>query len=464
MSNPPFNLKVLDALERDFDRALDVTRDLAHKWVALQNLTHMDPMDSPEISPYLPEAINEFEKAYKIDEQDGDAIHHLAIAYHARAWDNEFSDPYKASEYWEKALNYWEILRKNRPFWEALAKKGTALAKNFELDVLETFRQNLMEPLLETHADFVLYYINRQKSSSARRHVQVVQKASIPPASRQDFAKLVYKKLSLPLDRYEQKADFDNALKILDQFLELFPRYIPALERYLTVSRRCLVERSPYNSAQPILELDQRTIRHWSRLKKILADQPDLAAQHAAASTIIMDCACHFADEYFRYSNTVDGTTTPQDFPLHVSLKNDVWEVYARVIEWLITLELSQAAYIDNQDLLIAAFGRQVRRMVIGHNNNHPDVVNNRAAIDEKLQTCTALKDVVEDHETLDHCYVQLLRMRVMLFKKSFEESQDRQFLKYALTDCEAILDYDPAAKDIQSMRDSILKWLQANS
>ncbi len=78
------------------------------------------------------------------------SLHHLAIMYHARAFDRELSDrPGSADPDWRQALELWHRLWDTPLFWDELAASA-------DPDAVAAAREALPERLLQVHFDIAL--------------------------------------------------------------------------------------------------------------------------------------------------------------------------------------------------------------------------------------------------------------------------------------------------------------------
>src|SRR5690348_10849712 len=93
----------------------------ARAWEALQE---RDAEGQPRgARPYADVALAELLEAHAHDPEDIGVVHHLAIAYHARAWDWELAGDRRATDEWERALNHWHTVAVAREFWDGLKEK-----------------------------------------------------------------------------------------------------------------------------------------------------------------------------------------------------------------------------------------------------------------------------------------------------------------------------------------------------
>ncbi len=264
--NQYLNRQDLIQVINDLGEALRSTEQKSQKWQAWQQLHVTNEQGVEIIKPYTPEIITTLEASYALDENDYDVIHHLAIAYHAMAWDFELCESDRASDAWKKALFYWRKLQANGAFWQDLCAKGESLGTEFKKNEVEAFRHNLMQYLLEIHVDFIRHYYEQKRSDSASRHIELIKQARISPAIRKKLGVLVYEAMTSTVPNIAEEGDFKDALSILDDFLNLFPSYLPALQQYLEITTRWFNQMSPSSQWQEILELDEKVSPRWDAL------------------------------------------------------------------------------------------------------------------------------------------------------------------------------------------------------
>jgi len=255
-------------LLQDIEEAMQSTLQRAGKWRGWQALCQTNPYGYT-VLPYSEAALAEFEKAYTFDEQDGDVLHHLAIAYHAQAWDAELRGDFDvADRSWKQALFYWKSLQSCSTFWQALIEKGRAL-NGFDPQNIEGFRQNLLTYLLEIHVEFIRYYYEQNQTSLAARHINIIQHARIPPAARKQLEALVYQALSEFIPNLLADGRYADALKRLDDCLQLIPNHPPLLTTYLETAQEW-VQQLPDDCEWTTLDnLNQHTPGYWDALQAI---------------------------------------------------------------------------------------------------------------------------------------------------------------------------------------------------
>ena len=255
------------------------------KWQAWQRLQFIDETGLASIVPYTPASLGILENAYAMDENDGGLIHHLAIAYHAMAWDIELDQPENAVESWEKALFYWRKLQTCEIFWKNLYAKGKLLGLEFDQPAIEDVRHNLIIYLLEIHIEFIRHLIGSKRYDQASRHIEIIRRSRIPVAIRKELAGLVYESMIMHVPNLVAEGNFSDALCTLDSFLNLFPSHQTALQNYLENSRQWIKQLSPLTDWQEILNLIQRLSPKWEKLHNLNSLSNDLAMANALGDT-----------------------------------------------------------------------------------------------------------------------------------------------------------------------------------
>jgi hypothetical protein len=231
--------------------------------------------------PYTDHALAELAAAHKHDPDDIGVVHHLAIAHHARAWDMELrSDPQAAIE-WERALGYWRTVAASAGFWAGLKDKLLACDPEADPAWLTAVRQNLLEDLLDIHVDFVRYYCEGDSPGRATEHVEIVKRASLPPAVKKWLVGKVYSAMTGAVPEAKAMRAYASALASIERFLALFPDYLPALRLYAEVCKDYLAPMSFQNSWDDIVRLGTQAEPYMHRLDTHAESGDDPLAQAA---------------------------------------------------------------------------------------------------------------------------------------------------------------------------------------
>jgi hypothetical protein len=313
-------------------RVLETAEKRSLGWKAWQKLQVTDETGVTTLHPHTPEAAAILEKAHHWNEEDHHIIHHLAIAYHSLAWDLELQDPARALPVWEKALYYWKKLQNNAAFWQELSVKGRSLGSGFDEETIHRYRKNLMRPLLEIHARFILHYYETQNAHQAAGHIRLIRKAHISPADRKHFEKLVYDAMTSTVPNMVSKGHFLDALAILDDFLELYPSYPPALQRCLEIAKQQLEQLSPASQWSSILQLDSRITKKWNKLNKT-----DHLQSYPLAQSALLTLAETLAKKHLAKANSLRNLRIPKNDTTKSTEKLECSEYkgYKYAIQWL---------------------------------------------------------------------------------------------------------------------------------
>jgi len=238
-------------------RELATRSHLAKAWEMLQERDREGNPKGP--LPYTDEALEEFRLAHEAYPQDLGIIHHLAIGHHARAWDRELAGAPGAFDDWKRALGYWHMLAAG-DFWSGLKQKLKAIDPQADAAVIDEARRNLDEDLLNVHVDFVRYYCELGRGERAAAHVEIVRRATIPPAVKMRLIERVYAAMTGSVAEAVGLGAYESALAPIEQFLGLFPEaaYLPALRRHAEICKAWLSRLSHKDNWDEILELAGR--------------------------------------------------------------------------------------------------------------------------------------------------------------------------------------------------------------
>ncbi len=191
---------------------------------------------TPEI--YSEKAFEIWSNAYSEDNNDTEAIHHLAIMHHCRAIDLEESDDPSSSDHdWNEATRLWNQLWLSDPFWEKLAERAH---KDGKKKIIKELREQLPVKLLRIHYDIAL---DPQTSMSrANFHVSHALSSPFPDDSKELARNQAYEEIAALLpDNIWQPGDLEveearSALDIIKSFLEKDPKCCHALMDSINIS------------------------------------------------------------------------------------------------------------------------------------------------------------------------------------------------------------------------------------
>jgi len=227
---------------------------------------------------------------YDRDPDNPALVHHLAIAFHARAWDLELAGDPRAAQEWESALDFWRRLASSEPFWLRLAAQLQAADPNGTHDVLIESRRNLLEHLLDIHIDFIRHYVESEAPERAVTHIEIIRRARIPPALKKLLVSKVYDVIAAPVLQACASGDLDHALMALERFLDLFPDHLLALRAYCQTARQSVQRMSYLQDWDNIAVLSRRASPRCEGLSK----HPDIR-DDAAARAALEELASEFS-------------------------------------------------------------------------------------------------------------------------------------------------------------------------
>lgn len=273
--------------------AVRVARDrrrLAEAWELLQERTP----DGAVLGPlaYTDEALVVLRQLLADEPDNHDALAHLALARHARAWDSELEGRPEAKAEWREALELWRRLGRAGGFWEELetALADPDLAAAEAPHALRDARAALMEHLLGIHVGFVRQYVETQQTDRAVAHLELVRQAAIAPAAKKRLIVRVYEAM-VGVALSEGSLRGAAALAAIQRFCDLFPDHFPALEALLRAGLELLSGWSYQDDAQwrSIRQLDTQLRAGAARLVKhpALPDAP-------LAQATLCELAYHF--------------------------------------------------------------------------------------------------------------------------------------------------------------------------
>lgn len=329
-----FSFKSLDwestsAITKKLETMILDAEKMSPKWIAWQKLKSVDEFGIEKISPYHKDAIETLEAYLSIDQDDPDAIHHLAIAYHAMAWDLELADSSPAFDCWKKALFFWRKLQNNRHFWIKLKNEIKSLDKEADHSSVEFFRKNLLNQLLEVHAEFIQHYYETKQYDRAGNHIKLIRQARISPADKKKLTQFVYEALASSVPKIVHEGKYSAGLDIIDRFLSLFPNYIPALQTYLETARLWLEQLSPSKNYSDIDHIEKRVLSRWESLNTSddLRRYPSAQAELVNLAAMMGNKYCLIAEILQRKDNEISRSTE--------MLNSKEYHAHEKAVHWL---------------------------------------------------------------------------------------------------------------------------------
>jgi hypothetical protein len=244
---------------------------LSRAWEQLQERDAEGDPQGP--LPYTEPALGELAVAHARDPEDIGVVHHLAIAHHARAWDLELAGGGWAAREWERALGYWRVIAASAEFWNRLERKYRECDPEAAASPVAALRRDLLEDLLDVHVDFIRRYSESQTPDRANAHLEIVRRASIPPAVRRRLTDKVFDAMTGSVPEAKATRNFESALTLIERFLALFPDHLPALRMHAEIGEDLISGLSYKDNWDEIVAAEQRARPHAGRL----AEHPDLA-------------------------------------------------------------------------------------------------------------------------------------------------------------------------------------------
>jgi tetratricopeptide (TPR) repeat protein len=186
--------------------------------------------------PYHEEAFRIWEGLLHRFPGDFQTAHHLAIMYHARAFDlEEGPDPGTADADWQRALELWHLLWSTDEFWSDLANE-------LDADVQDPFpevRAGWPEQLLQVHFDIA--FAENTKHNRARRHIRLALDSPFAQEVKEKIRLRAYERTVghlLPVVWEPETVDGPTlvpALKAIRGYLDLDEEFLPALSDMLSL-------------------------------------------------------------------------------------------------------------------------------------------------------------------------------------------------------------------------------------
>lgn len=182
-------------------------------------------------------AENEWLKIYKENPRDWIACHHLAILYHARAFDLEMEGKeQEATMAWENALKYWQ---KSIEHAEPVASIRSLL-QNLERykeghdRELAALSEKMVHDLLAIHHRWYDYYISRKKEEQAERHYSILEKVPLEekhPILQSIYEKNYGSKVAELSKRFKNKKDEKSRIQLAEEVERFYKRIKPISRR-----------------------------------------------------------------------------------------------------------------------------------------------------------------------------------------------------------------------------------------
>lgn len=438
----------LTAALHDLAGVLQAVQQGSQPWQGWRQLQLTDEQEVAHIAPYTSTALATLEQAYALNENDGNLIHHLAIAYHAMAWDMEFDRPEKAAEVWDQALFYWRKLQACEPFWQKLYAKGALSGIAFDKAVIEEVRCNLIQFLLEIHVEFIRYYFDVKRYNQASRHVQIIQHARIPLAARKRLAELVYESTTSTVPTLMAEGHFGDALSTLDIFLDLFPSHPTALKNYLEIGIQWLKRLSPLSQWQEILDLDKRILPKWDELYKLISSSDDLFIR-----TALSDIAETIANKYWIKVRNVQLQKEQINLEL-IGLQSEEYIDCLQAIVWF-KKAISQTSNYEIKLILMDALVWKANFLVqVGLQST--DLGEAQQIFNNALWACEEAMKLDEEQSDLHKLAAQILgfwaQKKLLLLPSHLDDLEFASYLRDVEDDLQKAILFDPENSQLKEL------------
>jgi len=182
-------------------------------------------------APYNDEAQRLWDKLNSQDADDIEALHHLAIVHHARAFDQECGPSAEsANADWEAALHYWHMLCRQPRFWERLTRGLEGTKQRAAL--VETIKADFQEQLLQIHFD-IAFDPDTTKLHRANYHLRLALDSPFPVDIKERVRQRTYERCLQGVDAQVWDKD------ILDP--EIIGTGTQAIDLYLKRDAGCVV-------------------------------------------------------------------------------------------------------------------------------------------------------------------------------------------------------------------------------
>jgi tetratricopeptide (TPR) repeat protein len=441
----------------DLGDALESAKRRSQKWLAWRKLNIKNECGVTTVIPHSPEAIATMESALDFDENDGDIIHHLAIAYHAWAWDLEISEPDKALPVWKKALYYWRKLQACGAFWRDLCAKGESLGETFEKSQIEEFRKNLMRSLLEIHVNFIRHYYELNKADLASRHINLIKQAQISPADRKHFEILVYEAMTSTVPKVVGEGHFMEALSTLDHFLDLFPAYPPALRNYLEITKQWVEQMSPSSQWEEILKLDKQVLPKWDTL-----NTSEHLHRYPLANNALSDLAGVLGRKHLAKARNLR-LRERQEEQTSMELEGEEYQAYEQAILWL---KRAENLSPDNFDVKTDIYNALLLRADFVAQFCLTTDESNVACqlLDQALSDCQCAMKIIPDEkaprELAGRIHQIKAEYRLRHLPDGLSEKELAAHLKNVEVDLERAIQFNPENQSLKEMLGNIRETL----
>jgi tetratricopeptide (TPR) repeat protein len=283
--------------------------------------------------PYSERAFQEWEAVLKADPANLTARHHLALMYHARAFDREAAYLFEDQERvdpdsdWKHALEHWYQLWETDAFWEGMARTIDSRVEN----PFPAVRAALPDRLIRIHFDIALDPLT--PNYRARNHVRIAMSSRFPQDVKDRILAQAYEAFYSRISQavwHPEVMDVDlltTSTRPVVDFLRLYDHYLPALCDLLDLVARIQqaelqkanADENPleyHEMMERLVQLDQTYDAYISRLDQHLNELEaklltDLDRWHFVCGQLYMarsqyDLACPHYEKALQAASLLD--------------------------------------------------------------------------------------------------------------------------------------------------------------
>lgn len=240
--------------------------DVVHAWGLLRE-RRSDGRKGSAL-PYTEPAIQAFEALRAASPEDPSVLHHLAIAYHARAWDLDLQDDVRAKEAWLRSLACWSALINVDAWWDLLKAKLAVTHPQSDPELVTEVRRDLKDQLVGVHKDFIVFYWRQAAHVRSRTHKEITVGAF--PDKRSSLEERLLEAISTDVAAAVAAGGYATAIEVIENFLQLYPDNVRALAELVRTSARWFEAIRTEGGYEKGFSLDRRARVHGLRLVRSL--------------------------------------------------------------------------------------------------------------------------------------------------------------------------------------------------
>lgn len=259
---------------------------------------------------YCEQAENLWLKQWNNHPDDPETLHHLAVLYHARAFDAEIRNKSKKSDSdWKQALDFWRELINHDGFWN----KFNEILVGDNSDKIDEVRAKLPQLLLCIHVGIA--YSPSTPSNRAKFHIKLALSAGFQPEHLDAARLLTYEHITsdLPDEVWGGEIDDNKILTVacekIRKILMIDPECIHALQDVARIQvhmlmndlHRCMDCEDDTKKVQSILRDLNKVSGKWLPYFEFLLVQknlPEEIKEHLFKWLRYMGMVKHRLDDY----------------------------------------------------------------------------------------------------------------------------------------------------------------------